>query len=163
MPFLFYVLRYWMSVVMLCSGVTSPSMTKPCSLGLIPRMLEIGAWGWPYTIVFSMGLDRGNLVLGLQKCICTITISETGAYMLFVLVWNPRWFEFGIAHFKTSLIWMMHQVNVFCQIFSQHNIYEAGQKKVAFKYLTEKVCLVLFFNAKWFLSWFENHILSEMF
>ncbi|KAH1216699.1 hypothetical protein HKD37_13G035962 [Glycine soja] len=33
---------------------------------------------------------------------------------------------------------MMHQVNVFCQIFSQHNIYEAGQKKVAFKYLTEK-------------------------
>lgn len=27
-----------------------------------------------------------------------------------------------------------------CQIYSECNIYEAGQKKLAFKYLTEKVC-----------------------
>ncbi|KAJ1416896.1 Pectin lyase fold/virulence factor [Sesbania bispinosa] len=53
-------------------------------------------------LFFSMGLDRGILVLDLEKYICTIITPETGAYMLFVQVWNP------------------------------------GQKKVAFKYLTEK-------------------------
>ncbi|KAH1227580.1 hypothetical protein HKD37_10G027331 [Glycine soja] len=33
---------------------------------------------------------------------------------------------------------MLLALYVLCQIFSQHNIYEAGQKKVTFKYLTEK-------------------------
>jgi len=87
-----YCFIYWRSTISLRAGVTSLSMIKPCLLGLIHRMLTIGAWGWLYTIVFSMGRDRGTLVLGLPKCISIIIIPETGAYMLCVLVWKPRWF-----------------------------------------------------------------------
>lgn len=41
-----------------------------------------------------------------------------------------------------------HIIICLYQIFSQHNIYEAGQKKVAFKYLHEKVCLPLMFSGQ---------------
>lgn len=61
---------------------------------------------------------------------------------------------------------MIHEIVVICavcscQIFSQHNIYEAGQKKVAFKYLTEKVCLVPFLvSSHFFLTSIGNRIFS---
>jgi hypothetical protein len=37
-----------------------------------------------------MVLDKGILVLGSQKYICTTITPETGVYMLFVQVLNPR-------------------------------------------------------------------------
>jgi len=61
---------------------------------------------------------------------------------------------------------MIHEIDVvcalcLCQIFSQHNIYEAGQKKVAFKYLTEKVRLVLsLVSSHFFLTSIGNRIFS---
>ncbi|XP_020202373.1 probable pectate lyase 4 [Cajanus cajan] len=54
---------------------------------------------------------------------------------------HPR-VRFAKVHMYNNYIrnWGIYAVcaSVESQIFSQHNIYEAGQKKVAFKYLTEK-------------------------
>ncbi|XP_014511058.1 probable pectate lyase 4 [Vigna radiata var. radiata] len=54
---------------------------------------------------------------------------------------HPR-VRFAKVHLYNNYIrnWGIYAVcaSVEAQIFSQHNIYEAGQKKVAFKYLTEK-------------------------
>ena len=54
---------------------------------------------------------------------------------------QPR-VRFAKVHLYNNYIrnWGIYAVcaSVESQIFSQHNIYEAGQKKVAFKYLTEK-------------------------
>lgn len=86
--------KFW--IPSLFAGVIFISMTKQYSLDQIPNMLMIDAWRLPYTTVFSTVLDRGILVLDLQKYTCTIITPEIGAYMLFVQVWNPRWLSFHL-------------------------------------------------------------------
>jgi len=120
--------KFW--IPSLFAGVIFISMTKQYSLDQIPNMLMIDAWRLPYTTVFSTVLDRGILVLGLQKYICTITTPEIGAYMLFVQVWNPRWLS--VHWMKLLLGWISkqvlidlqnyHMISLFVYIRYSHNI-----------------------------------------
>jgi len=124
-------------------------MTRPCSLELIRLTLVIDASGWPFTTVSLMEHGKDNHVWGLEKFICTTITPETGRYMLFVLVWNPRWaccyhlwifLKFSLrskycARFERVIAFL----KIILQIYSQCNIYEAGTKKKTFEFYTEKV------------------------
>ncbi|MFS7899769.1 putative pectate lyase [Helianthus anomalus] len=54
--------------------------------------------------------------------------------------------------FLSTSVSVLQLVDCFLQIFSQCNIYEAGQKKVAFKYLTEKVNHVPFIQIQMYIN-----------
>lgn len=84
---------HWSNVPWLSTDAIFLSMTKRFLLGRIPHTLVTDVWGWLFTTVSSMGHDSGILVLDLQKYICTIITPEIGAYMLFVRVWNHRWWN----------------------------------------------------------------------
>ncbi|KAL5546279.1 hypothetical protein UlMin_005966 [Ulmus minor] len=68
--------------------------------------------------------------------------SHTGDRCIRVTIHHPR-VRFGKVHLYNNYTrnWGIYAVcaSVESQIYSQCNIYEAGQKKIAFKYLTEKL------------------------
>lgn len=93
-------------------------------------------------------------MLGLEKFICTTITREIGVFMLSALVSNHRSCLFLTSTLLLHIFCMhnscalnfvltddsfLHLCSFLFQILSQCNIYEAGEKKAAFKYLTEKV------------------------
>jgi len=130
-------------------GVALGSMTRSCSLEPTQLTLVIDASGWPFTTVSLTEHDKDNHVGDLEKFICTTITPETGGYMQFVLVWNPRWaccYHLWIF-LKFSLRFKCRArserviafLKIILQIYSQCNVYEAGTKKKTFEFYTEKV------------------------
>lgn len=63
---------------------------------------------------------------------------ESQVFILLAMI-----FVFFSFHSTGCLFFFVTQFIYSCQIYSQCNIYEAGQKKVAFRYLSEKVKLYI--------------------
>lgn len=91
---------------------------------------------------------KDTLVLDLEKFICTTITPETGEYMQFVLVLSPRWlccYRPLHSNLYAAIVEITDISKMILQIYSQCNVYEAGDKKKTFEFYTEKVKYICLF------------------